>query len=176
MLIESSPDDLDLGPDHYDMDPADCPGYYEELEPPDEPIESDWLVSMIMGLDTAFSISEIESVLREPKKVLNGINQKTIDRLEKLANEKLPRYDETGDPLRDDILDCAADDPRNVPWLQCLVLYHAVDSFYRFRHIVCYSEEQLLKFVSAFADTNWWVARWQELVKEYGDLTLDFLV
>ena len=176
MLIESSPDDLDLGPDHYDMDPADCPGYYEELEPCDEPIEGDWLVSMIMGLDTAYSISEIENLLREPKKILNGINQKTIARLEDLAYEKLLRYEDTGDSLRDDILDCAAEDPRNVPWLQCLTLYHAVDFFYEFRTIACFSEERLLKFISSFASACWWSARWKELLDEYGDRTVDFLV
>lgn len=176
MLIESSPDDLDLGPDHYDMDPADCPGYYEELEPQDEPIEADWLVSMVMGLDTAFSISDIESLLREPKKMLNGIGQNTIARLEQLAYEKLLRYEDTGDSLRDEILDCAADDPRNVPWLQCLALYHAVDFFYEFRTIACIREERLLKFISSFASACWWTARWQELVKEYGDRTVDFLV
>lgn len=176
MLIESGPDDLDLGPEHYDIDPADCPGYYEELEPCDEPIEGDWLVSMVMSLDTAFSISEIESLLREPKKILNGINQKTIDRLEDLAHKKLLWYPGTDDNLRDDILDCAADDPRNVPWIQCLALYHAVHFFHDFRTIACYSEDQLLQFVSAFARANWWSARWKELVKEYGDRTVDFLV
>jgi hypothetical protein len=176
MLIESSPEDADLSPDSYDIDPADCPGYYEEMEPPDEPIDGDWLVSRVMEVDTAFSISEIESVLREPKKILNGINQRTIDWLEELAHEKLLRYPATGDNLRDDILDCAADDAGNIPWLQCLALYYAVYFFHDFRTIACYSENQLLQFISSFASANWWTARWQELVKEYGDRTLDFLV
>lgn len=176
MLIESGPEDADFGPEHYDIDPADCPGYYEEFESCDEPIDGAWLVSMVMSVDTAFSVSEIECVLREPKKVLNGINQKAIDRLEDLAWEHLSRYPITGDNLRDDILDCAADDPRTVPWLQCLTLYHAVDFFYEFRTIACDSEEQFEKFIFAFASANWWTARWRELVKEYGDRTLDFLV
>jgi hypothetical protein len=176
MLIESSPDDLDLGPDHYDMDPDDCPNLDEEFEPWDEPVDGDWLVSMVMSVDTTFSISEIENVLREPKKVLNGVGQKTIVRLEELAYEKLPKYPETGDDMRDGILDCAADDAGNIPWLQCLTLYHAVDFFFEFRTIACDSEEQFAKFVFAFASANWWTARWQELVKEHGNRTLDFLI
>jgi hypothetical protein len=176
MLIESSPEDADFSPEHYEMDPDDCPNMDEEFEPWDEPIDGDWLVSMVMSVDTAFSISEIESVLREPKKILNGINQKTIYRLEDLAWEHLSRYPITGDNLRDDILDCAVDDPRNIPWLQCLTLYHAVDYFYEFRTIACFSEEKFEKFIFAFASANWWTARWRELVKEYGDRTVDFLV
>ena len=175
MIIEGHPDD-DFGPEHYDIDPADCPNLDEELEPPDEPLDGEWLVSMIMSLDTAYSIVEIESLLREPKKILNGVDQKTIARLEERAWESILGYPVTCDNLRDDILDCAADDPRNVPWLQCLALYHAVDYFHDFRTIGCYSEGQFAKFVFSFASANWWAARWQELVREHGDRTLDFLV
>ena len=85
-------------------------------------------------------------------------------------------YPVTCDNLRDDILDCAADDPRNIPWLQCLALYHAVDFFHDFRTIGCYSEDQFAQFIFSFASANWWSARWQELVREHGDRTLDFLI
>ena len=176
MIIESNPGEGDFGPEHYDIDPADCPNLDEELEPPDEPIDGEWLVSMIMSLDTAYSIAQIESLLREPKKILNGVDQKTFDKLEELGWERLLGYPVTCDGLRDDILDCAADDPRNIPWLQCLALYHAVDYFHDFRTIGCYSEDQLAQFVFAFASANWWSARWHELVREHGDRTLDFLV
>lgn len=76
MIIEGKPEDVDLSPEHYDIDPSDCPNLYEELEPPDEPLDGKWLVSMIMSLDTAYSIVEIELLLREPKKILNGVDQK----------------------------------------------------------------------------------------------------
>jgi hypothetical protein len=176
MFIEGNPEDDDFGPDHYDMDPSDCPNFDEEPEPSDEPLDGDWLISVVTSLDTVFSIAEIESVLREPKKILKGIDRKTIDRLEELAWENLLGYPSTCHTLRDDILDCAADDARSVPWIQVLALLHAVDSFHNFRHIGCYSEDQLAQFVVAFANANWWVARWQDLVKEYGDRTLDFLI
>ena len=164
MIIDGRPENVNLGLD------------YSDMEPPDEPIDVEWLISMVMGLDTAFSIVEIESLLREPKKILNGVDQKTIARLEERAWESILGYPVTCDNLRDDILDFAADDPRNVPWLQCLALYHAVDYFHDFRTIGCYSEDQFAKFVFSFASANWWAALWQELVREHGDRTLDFLI
>jgi len=164
MIIDGRPENVNLGLD------------YSDTEPPDEPIDVEWLVSMVMGLDTAFSIVEIESLLREPKKILNGVDQKTIDKLEDLGWERLLGYPVTCDTLRDDILDCAADDPQNIPWLQCLTLYHAVYFFHDFRTIGCYSEVRFAEFISAFANATWWSARWQELLREYGDQTLDFLI
>ena len=82
----------------------------------------------------------------------------------------------TCNKLRDDILNCAADDPRNIPWLQCFALYKANKFFHDFRTIKCYSENQFEQFILSFVSANWWSARWQELVKEYGDRTLDFLI
>ena len=82
-----------------------------------------------------------------------------------MAWESILGYPVTCDNLRDDILDCAADDPQNIPWLQCLALYHAVDYFHDFRTIGCYSEVQFAQFVFSFASANWWAALWQELVR-----------
>ena len=76
MIIEGKPEDVDLSPEHYHIDPSDCPNLYEELEPPDEPLDGEWLVSMVISLDTAYSIAQIESLLREPKKILNGCIKK----------------------------------------------------------------------------------------------------
>ena len=68
MIIEGKPEDVDFGPEHYDIDPADCPNLDEELEPPDEPLDGEWLVSMIMSLDTAYSIAQIESHIARTEK------------------------------------------------------------------------------------------------------------
>ena len=176
MIIEGKPGEIDFGPDDYDMDPPDCPETDEEFEPWEEPIDRDRLVSMVMSLDTAYSIAQIESLLREPKKILSGVDQKTFDRLEDLALEKIPGYQLTCEGLRDDILECAADDPRNIPWLQFFALYSADYFLDDFRTTGCYSEHQFEQFIYSFANANWWAARWQELVREYGDRTLDFLI
>ena len=176
MITESGPDEAGLGPDDYDFDPPDLPEIDKEFEPWVEPVDRDLLVKAVMDLDTVLSISAIESLLRDQKNILKGINNNIIDRLEDLATNKIPEYECTCNKLRDDILNCAADDPRNIPWLQFFALYKANKFFREFRTIKCYSENQFEQFIWSFVGANWWSARWEELVVEYGDRTLDFLI
>jgi hypothetical protein len=171
MLIEIEGDDH--GPEPFEIYESDDPEV--ESEGPEDTYSDTQLAEMLMSANPELSVSEIDALLHEPRKLLQRLNRRDLQQIERDVLDLVPGYPITCDLTRNSIME-ASSDPKNVPKLQLVVLTRAVESFSSFVTIRCNDDHALEQFVIDYADAAWWSEIWQELVTTHGDQTPSFFV
>ena len=171
MLIEIDGDDH--GPEHFELDELDDPEV--ENEGPEDTYSDTQLAEMLMDTNPQLSVAEIDKLLHEPRKLLQRLNRRDLQQIERDVLDLVPGYPITCDLTRNSIME-ASSDPKCVPKIQLVVLIRAVESFSGFVTIRCNDDHQLERFVLDYADAAWWAELWDDLVQAHGDQTPHFFI
>ncbi len=173
MFIEIDEHDDDPSPDILGMGDPDT--YEGDSEEPEETYTDRQLSNLLTKQDPQLSLAEIDKLLSEPRKLLQLMNRRTLQQLERDVWELVHGYPMQWESTRCSMLE-VAENPQHTPLIQMVVLIRAVESFSSFVTIRCNDDRSLERFVFDYADASWWAEIWDDLVKAHGDQTPSFFI